>query len=121
MVLSSSEGEPGHLRVGLRHHDPKRRHGEDLPRLRRQWEPAEALGRHVVQPAAAGRSVAQPAVGRAGQLHPGPEEEDPPAQQTALLMRTQSDDKNVSNRQNQTEENSYFNYSVDYFVFYFKD
>lgn len=73
--------------MGPRRHDQKRRHGEDLPGLRRLGEPAEALGRHVVQPAAAGRSVAQPAVGRAGQLHAGPEEEDPhpPAQKTALL------------------------------------
>lgn len=82
----STEGAPGDLGVGPRCHDPKRRHGEDLPGLRRLGEPAEALGRHVVIPAAAGRSVAQPAVGRAGQLHPNVEEEDTPRQQNDLLM-----------------------------------
>lgn len=90
MIVSSSEGEPGHLRVGPRRHDAERRHGEDLPGLRRLGEPAEALGRHVVQPAAARGPVAQPADGPAGQLHPGPEEEDPPPQQDALLMDTLS-------------------------------
>lgn len=72
--------------MGPRRHDPKRRHGEDLPGLRCLREPAEALGRHVVQPAAPGRSVAHPAVSRAGQLHPDPEKENTPRQQTALLM-----------------------------------
>lgn len=82
----STEGEPGDLGLGPRRCDPKRRHREDLPGLRRRGEPAEALGRHVVQPAAASGSVAQPAVVRADQLHADSEEEDPPCQQTAPVM-----------------------------------
>ena len=81
-----TEGEPGDLRLGPWRCDPKRRHREDLPGLRRWGEPAEALGRHVVQPAAPGGSVAQPAVVRADQLHADAEEEDPASQQTSPVM-----------------------------------
>lgn len=85
MLLSwacvSSEGEPGDLRVGPRRHHQERPHREDLPGLRRHGQPAAALGRHAGEPAPAGGSVAQPAVGRAGQLHPAPEEETAPPQQ----------------------------------------
>lgn len=80
-LLSCSEGEPGDLGVGPRRHDQERSYRKGLPWVRRCRESAEALGRHAVQPSAAGRSVAQPAVGRAGQLHAGPEEEDAHPQQ----------------------------------------
>lgn len=83
--------------MGPRHHDAERRHREDLPGLQRVGEPAEALGRHVVQPTAADRSVAQPAVGRAGQLRTDPEKEDTPRQQITLLSGGPVKHGNISN------------------------
>jgi len=72
--------------VGPRHRVPERRHGEDLPGLRRRGEPAAPLGRHAVQPAAAGGAVAPPAVLGAGQQHADPEEAHPAAEPDALLV-----------------------------------